>query len=95
MKVYESYPGLPGEGERWEQFLSENGRPRPASKLKELRDRQKKAEALAREATEQPEKLQAQQQRKRRLLRGLLSSTMFVRAAFACGRLPRKSQRCL
>ena len=64
VKVYESYPGLPGEGERWERLLSENGRPRPASELeKELRDRQKKAEALAREATEQPAKLQAQQQR--------------------------------
>jgi hypothetical protein len=44
-------------------LLSENGRPRPASELeKELRDRQKKAEALAREATEQPAKLQARQE---------------------------------
>ena len=63
VKVFESYPGLPGE-ERWDRLISENGRPRPASDLeKELRDRQKKAEALAREATEQPAKLQARQQR--------------------------------
>ena len=64
VKVYESYPGLPGEEERWDRLISENGKPRPASELeKEQRDRQKKAEALAREATEQPAKLQARQQR--------------------------------
>lgn len=64
VKVYESYPGLPGEDERWDRLISENGKPRPASELeKEQRDRQKKAEALAREATEQPAKLQARQQR--------------------------------
>lgn len=63
VKVYENYPGLPGEG-RWERLISENGRPRAASDLeKELRDRQKKAEAVAREATEQPAKQHAQQQR--------------------------------
>src|SRR5258706_3796059 len=63
VKVYESYPGLPGE-ERWERLISENGRARAASDLeKEMRDRQKKAEALAREATEQPAKQQARQQR--------------------------------
>jgi hypothetical protein len=63
VKVFESYPGLPGE-DRWERLISENGRPRPASELeKEMRDRQKKAEALAREMTAQPAKQQAQQQR--------------------------------
>jgi hypothetical protein len=63
VKVYESYPGLPGEG-RWEQLIAENGRPRPASELeKEMRDRQKKAEALVRESTEQPAKQQARLQR--------------------------------
>jgi hypothetical protein len=63
VKVYESYPGLPGE-DRWERLISENGRPRPASDLeKELRDRQRKAEAMVREATEQPAKQQARQQR--------------------------------
>ena len=63
VKVYESYPGLPGE-DRWERLISEDGRPRPASELEnEMRDRQKKAEALARESTEQLAKLQAKQQR--------------------------------
>ena len=63
VKVYESYPGLPGE-DRWERLISENGRPRAASDLeKDLRDRQKRAEAMVREATEQPAKQQARQQR--------------------------------
>lgn len=63
VKVYESYPGLPGE-ERWERLMSENGRPRPASDLeREIRDRQKKAEALARETTAHPARQQARQQR--------------------------------
>ena len=63
VKVYESYPGLPGEG-RWERLISENGRPRAASDLeKELRNRQKKAEAMVREATDDPAKQQARQQR--------------------------------
>jgi hypothetical protein len=63
VKVYESYPGLPGE-DRWERLISENGRPRAASDLeKELRNRQKKAEAMVVEATDQPAKQQARQQR--------------------------------
>ena len=62
VKVYETYPGLPGE-DRWERLISEDGKPRPASELdKEMRERQKKAEALARESTEQLAKLQARQQ---------------------------------
>jgi len=63
VKVYESYPGLPGE-DRWERLISENGQPRAASDLeKELRNRQKKAEAMVLEATDQPAKQQARQQR--------------------------------
>ena len=63
VKVYENYPGLPGQ-ERWERLISENGRPRPAADLEqELRDRQKKAEQLARQVTEQPAKQQARLQR--------------------------------
>jgi hypothetical protein len=63
VKVYESYPGLPGE-DRWERLISENGRPRDVSELeKDLRNRQKKAEAIVREGTEQPMKQQARQQR--------------------------------
>jgi hypothetical protein len=63
VKVFESYPGLPGE-DRWERLISENGQPRDPSELeKEMRDRQKKAERLVREATEQPARQQARQQR--------------------------------
>src|SRR3954469_8567931 len=54
VKVYENYPGLPGEG-RWERLVAENGRPRPASVLdREMLDRQKKAETIARATIEQP-----------------------------------------
>jgi hypothetical protein len=63
VKVFESYPGLPGE-ERWEQLIAENGKPRPVPALeKERRERQKKAEALARAMTERPVQQQARQQR--------------------------------
>src|ERR1700704_346071 len=63
VKVFESYPGLRGE-DRWERLISENGQPRDPSELeKEMRDRQKKAERLVREATEQPARQQARQQR--------------------------------
>jgi len=30
VKVFENYPGLPGEG-RWERLIAENGQPRPAA----------------------------------------------------------------
>ncbi len=64
VKVFESYPGLPGEDQRWERLLSEDGHPRPAADLeKELRDRQKKAEALARQLTERPAQQQARLQK--------------------------------
>jgi hypothetical protein len=43
VKVFESYPGLPGE-ERWERLIAVNGRPAPAEELVEQdRDRQKSA----------------------------------------------------
>jgi hypothetical protein len=82
VKVFESYPGLPGE-ERWEQLISEDGRPRPASDLeKEMRDRQKKAEELVRQSVEQPEKQQARQQREyaeqRREFDAVLDDVMLV-----------------
>ncbi len=82
VKVYENYPGLPGE-QRWERLISEDGRPRPASELeKEMRDRQKKAEELARQSVEEPAKLQARQQRdyaeQRRELDAILDDMMLV-----------------
>jgi hypothetical protein len=65
VKVFENYPGLPGEG-RWERLIAEDGRPRPAAELEKVdRDRQRQAEALARRLTEQPAKEQARQERNR------------------------------
>jgi hypothetical protein len=64
VKVFESYPGLPGEKNRWERLIAENGRPRPAAELEKVdRDRQRQAEALARLLTEQPAKERARQER--------------------------------
>ena len=63
VKVFESYPGLPGAN-RWERLIAENGRPRPAAELEKVdRDRQRQAEALARRLTEQPAKERARQER--------------------------------
>jgi hypothetical protein len=63
VKVFESYPGLPGEG-RWERLISEDGKPVPAEQLAKLdRDRQKKAEDYARRLTSQPAKTAADQRR--------------------------------
>ena len=63
VRVYESYPGLPGE-ERWERLMSEDGKPVPAATLaKEDAERKKKAEAMAERLTTQPAKEQARQER--------------------------------
>jgi len=63
-KVYESYPGLPGES-RWERLLSENGRPVAAANLaKQDRERQQKGEEIAERLTEQPAKERAGLERK-------------------------------
>jgi hypothetical protein len=62
-KVFESYPGLPGE-ERWERLISENGRPVPTIELEEQdRDRNRQVERVARRFEEQPERERARQQR--------------------------------
>jgi len=51
VKVFEVYPGLPGE-DRYRRLIEENGKPVPPAELeKKDRERQKKAEAYAREQT--------------------------------------------
>src|SRR5215470_6724332 len=51
VKVFESYPGLPGEA-RWERLISEDGKPVPAEELAKVdRDRKKKAEDYAQRQT--------------------------------------------
>jgi hypothetical protein len=48
VKVVESYPPLPGEGERWERVLEEDGRRKTEAELaRQDADRRKTAEALA------------------------------------------------
>ena len=45
--MLESYPGLPGEGERWERVLERDGKPVPAAELRKADDnRRKKAERI-------------------------------------------------
>src|SRR5262245_17473218 len=63
VKVFESYPGLPGEG-RWERQISEDGKPVPPAELaKQDRERQKKAEDYARRLSTQPAKTASDQRR--------------------------------
>jgi len=63
VKVFESYPGLPGEP-RWERMISEDGRAVPKDELaKKDRERQQKAEEYARRLSAQPEKERERQGR--------------------------------
>ena len=62
-KVFESYPGFPGEP-RWERLIAEDGVPVPAKKLEEVdRRRQEKAVSYARRLQEHPEQERARQLR--------------------------------
>ena len=63
VRVYESYPGLPGQP-RWERLISENGKPVASGELADQdRDRTKKATAMAKRLESDPGKEQARQQR--------------------------------
>jgi hypothetical protein len=63
IRVYESYPGLPGEP-RWERLISEGGKPVAADNLADQdRDRAKKANAMAKRLENDPSKEHARQQR--------------------------------
>src|SRR5262245_89534 len=63
VKVFESYPGLPGE-ERWERLISEDGRPVPADELaKQDRERLKKANEMAQRLAQDSTKERARQDR--------------------------------
>jgi len=63
VKVFESYPGLPGQP-RWERLISENGRPMSAKELAEQdSDRAKKANAMAKRLETEPAREQARQER--------------------------------
>jgi hypothetical protein len=54
VKVVESYPPLPGEGERWERVLEAGGRRKTEAELaRQDAERRKTAEALAKQLTSQ------------------------------------------
>src|SRR5690606_17558810 len=64
LTVLESYPPLPGERERWERVLVEDGEPVPQKTLEARdRERQRKAEELARRRAREPEQEYARQLR--------------------------------
>ena len=63
VRVFESYPGLPGEA-RWERLIAENGRPVPAEELaKQDRERQTRASRMVRRLAEDAPKERARQDR--------------------------------
>ena len=65
VKVFESYPGLPGE-ERWDRLVSEDGKPVPAAELeKRDRQRQRKAQEYVRRLEREPDKIQREHARDR------------------------------
>jgi hypothetical protein len=65
VKVFESYPGLPGE-ERWERLVAEGGKPVSAADLeKKDRERQKKSQEYVRRLEKRPEKVRRDEARKR------------------------------
>jgi hypothetical protein len=56
LKVFESYPALPGEG-RWSRLIAEDGRPVPPAELAKVdRERQQHAEEYARKLAKDPAK---------------------------------------
>jgi hypothetical protein len=63
VRVYENYPGLPGE-RRWERLVEENGQPISAEALaKQDRERRERAQAVAGRLASQPAKERARQER--------------------------------
>ena len=65
-KVFENYPGFPGEP-RWERLIAEDGMPVPAKELEEVDGRrQEKAVSYARRLQEHPEQEQARQLRQQK-----------------------------
>ncbi len=63
VKVFESYPGLPGE-ERWERLIAEDGRPVPPEELaRQDRERQQKANEMVQRLARDSSKELARQER--------------------------------
>jgi hypothetical protein len=65
LKVFESYPALPGE-RRWSRLIAEDGRPVPTSELEKAdRERRQHAEEYAAKVAKDPAKERARQDRDR------------------------------
>jgi hypothetical protein len=65
VKVFESYPALPGE-RRWNRLIAEDGRPVPPAELEKAdRERQQHAEEYARKLAKDPAKERDKQDRER------------------------------
>ena len=65
VKVFESYPGFPGD-DRWDRLISEDGKPVSAAELeKQDRERQKKAQEYLRKLVKETDKDRARQARER------------------------------
>jgi hypothetical protein len=69
VKVFESYPGFPGE-DRWERLIAEDGRPVPPEELaKQDRERQQKANEIVQRLARNSSKELARQERERQKAR--------------------------
>jgi len=65
LKVFESYPGLPGEG-RWRRLIAEDGRPVPPADLEKVDgERRKRAEEYAQRLAKDPAKERARETQER------------------------------
>jgi hypothetical protein len=65
LKVYEVYPGLPGQ-DRYRRLIEENGKPVPQDKLaRQDRERQKEVESYARKLSTSAERQRDTQQREK------------------------------
>jgi hypothetical protein len=65
VNVYESYPGLPGEP-RWERMIAKDGvKVTPAELARQDRERQEKVMEYVRKRDKEPDKVRAQEARKR------------------------------
>ena len=80
--VVESYPGLPGEDERWERVIERDGKRVPEPELRKAdEDRRKKAERVARTLTAQTPADKARVERERaadRRERAVMVDDVFV-----------------
>lgn len=80
--VVESYPGLPGEDERWERVIERDGKRVPEAELRKVdEDRRKKAERVARTLTAESPADKARVERERaadRRERAIMVDDVFV-----------------